>query len=259
MCLVIFPKVVAGFLLNFCNNTEEFLPMVVELNFEYDAVPIPCLMEEFPEKMIVQENAHVVRTDTGWVEHRQVEVKQWSDDPSKITTMNKPRGNENGAALFFNDIVNATQFLVAVKPKSGLDTETNLYIKVGTLMDSLCDLVGICTETNTMPLEFTTLEPTSATSAAMESSGSPKTSGYLEMSTTAPITKLTKTPVPPPAVHHRRTMPPEYEDHGDYDQIFDSLYEFPEFREIEETPYEKKGCRKSFELVLVIFIVFLVY
>ncbi|EGT60326.1 hypothetical protein CAEBREN_00540 [Caenorhabditis brenneri] len=258
MCLLIFPKVVAGFLVNFCNNTEEFPPMVVELNFEYDAVPIPCLMEEFPERMIVQEVAQVVRGNRGDAEHRQVEVEEWSDDPTKITTMNNPRGEENGAALFFNDIANATQFLVAVKPKSGLDTETNLYIKVGTLMDSLCDLVGICTETNRMFLESTTLEPTSATSGAMETSGNPTTSGYLGTSTTAPITKITKITVPPPAVHHRRTMPPEYVDHGDYDMIFDSLYEFPEFREIEETPYEKKGCQKSFELILMIFIVFLV-
>ncbi|EGT31271.1 hypothetical protein CAEBREN_14588 [Caenorhabditis brenneri] len=232
--------------------------MVVELNFEYDAVPIPCLMEEFPERMMVQEVAQVKRGNRGDAEHRQVEVEEWSDDTTKITTMNNPRGEENGAALFFNDIANATQYLVAVKPKSGLDTETNLYIKIEALMDSLCDLVGICTETNTMPLESTTLEPTSATSGATKTSGSPATSGYLETSTAAPITKIAKTTVIPPAVPHRRTMPPEYVDHGDYDMIFDSLYEFPEFREIEERPDEKKGGRKSFELVLVIFIVFLV-
>ncbi|EGT31415.1 hypothetical protein CAEBREN_25321 [Caenorhabditis brenneri] len=157
--------------------------------------------------------------------------------------------------------------------------KTNFY-RMDWLEKSFCDLIGVCKEGAVRPEPQSSTEG-ATTSGSLETSGTSETSDPHEAATLEPSTVTAGTldtsvnpitsenpgtgtspkvvtTVLPPAVPHRRTMPPEYEDHGDYDQIFDSLYEFPEFREIEERPNEKKGCRKGFELVLGILLVFLV-
>ncbi|EGT31397.1 hypothetical protein CAEBREN_12036 [Caenorhabditis brenneri] len=156
---------------------------------------------------------------------------------------------------------------------------THIFFRMEWLEDDICKLTGICTKGIVMPEPLSSTE-SATTSGSMETSGTPESSDPHEATTLDPSTAIAgtletsvnpitsegpgtssevATTVLPPAPVHRRTMPPEYEDHGDYDMIFDSLYEFPEFREIEETPYEKKGSQRCFELVFVVLFMLFVY
>ncbi|CAL2028269.1 unnamed protein product [Caenorhabditis brenneri] len=159
--------------------------------------------------------------------------------------------------------INGKLTVIGIKTRRGSPSNNgNLFYRMDWLEDSLCELVGICKKGDVTVTEHVTTEPSSSTQNPPTMS--PTTSSSTETSGTSESTESPKTTTPPespvPIPTHEvplaspgpRTMPPEYIDHGDYDMIFDSLYEFPEFREIEETPYEKKGCYRSFELVLVV-------
>ncbi|CAL2028270.1 unnamed protein product [Caenorhabditis brenneri] len=252
------------------NAMSEEAPIILEFVEEEEMSALPCLGAE-----ISTNKADV------WV-FNQHGLSQRSTLFTSPTPLFYSAEINNGAIL--EKKIGKRVTVIGIRT-SGMETsgslsntmKTNFY-RMNWLEKSFCELVGICkegavspeppscTESPTTsgsmetfvtpetsdPQGATTLEPSTATAGTLGTSVNPITSENPGISPEVTTTVL------PPAVLHQRTMPPEYTDHGDYDMIFDSLYEFPEFKEIEERPYEKKGCRKGFELVLGILLVLLV-
>ncbi|EGT31317.1 hypothetical protein CAEBREN_01142 [Caenorhabditis brenneri] len=249
----------------FCSNEvrasfeEEYSPMILEFVEEQNS-PVPCLGAGDLSKQAID----MFLKD----EFKQRSITVKTSTPHFYSTDEEKSGDNLDEGRVLEQEINGKLTVIGIKTRKGLPSNNgNLFYRMDWLEDSLCELVGICKEedvtvtvstepsssTHNPPTEIPTTPSSTETSRTLESSKPPETTTPPESPVPIPTHEV------PLASPSPRTMPPEYVDHGDYDMIFDSLYEFPEFREIEETPYEKKGCYRSFELVLMVLFLILVY